>query len=243
MNKEIYLSVIIPVYNEEKTIKKTLLDVNDFFASQEYNSEIILIDDDSKDDSYNISRNLRSIVKNLSVLKNSKNCGKGYSVKKGMLIANGKFRLFIDADNSTNIRQINNFIPFLENGCDIVIGSRKLKGSEIKKHQPLHREAIGVIGNILIRLLAVSEITDTQCGFKCFSEKFVSDVFTKTTISRWGFDIEILALAKKFGYEIKAVPIVWEDKGKSKVSFEGYIFTLKELLQIKINLLRKKYDY
>jgi len=243
MNEGIYLSVIIPIYNEEKSIKKTLFDVNDFFANQKYNGEIIVIDDGSKDSGYDISKNLGSIIKNMSVFKNSKNYGKGYSVKKGMLVANGRFKLFMDADNSTNIRQINNAIPFLENGYDIIIGNRKLKESEIRRHQSFYKETMGVVGNILIRLLAVSKITDTQCGFKCFSSKFVNDIFTKTTINGWGFDIEVLALANKFGYKIKAIPVVWEDKGKSRVFFKDYIFTLKELLQIKINLLRKKYDH
>lgn len=243
MSDEIYLSIIIPVYNEEKTIKKTLLDVNDFFANQEYRGEIIVIDDGSEDNSYNVSKNLKSIIKNIAVFKNSKNYGKGYSIKKGMLIANGKFRLFMDADNSTSIDQTKNFLPFLENGYDIIIGSRKLKESKIKKRQSFYKETMGVIGNILIRSLAVPKITDTQCGFKCFSSKFVNDIFTKITINRWGFDIEVLALANKFGYKIKEVPVVWENKRKSRVSFKDYIFTLKELLQIKINLLRKKYDY
>ena len=242
MKEEIYLSIIIPIYNEEKIIKKTLLDVNDFFANQEYNGEVIVIDDGSKDNSYDISENLKSIVKNMSVFKNSKNYGKGYSVKKGMLIANGKFRLFMDADSSTNVRQINNCVPLLEDGCDIIIGSRKLKESKIKKHQSFYKETMGIVGNILVRSLVVPKITDTQCGFKCFSAKFVKNVFPKLTINRWGFDIEVLALTNKFGYKIKTVPIVWEDKGRSKVSFKDYIFTLKELLQIKINLLNKIYD-
>lgn len=243
MKEEIYLSVIIPIYNEEKTIRKTLLDVNDFFADQEYNGEIIVIDDDSGDNSYDISKNLGSIIKNISVFKNSRNHGKGYSVKKGMLVANGKFRLFMDADNSTNIRQIDDAIPFLENGYDVIIGNRKLKESEIRRHQSFYKETMGIIGNILIKLLVVPKITDTQCGFKCFSAEFAKNIFPKLKINHWGFDIEILALANKFSYKIKAIPVVWEDKGKSKVSFRDYIFTLKELLQIKINLLRKKYDY
>jgi len=242
MKKEIYLSAVVPAYNEEKTIKETLLDINNFFANQDYNSEIIVVDDGSCDKTVAAAKKLKSIIKNLTVLENKKNCGKGYSVKKGILAANGKFRLFMDADNSTNIEQIKNFIPFLENGYDAAIGNRDLKESEIKKHQPFYKEVLGGIGNVLIKLLAVPGIEDTQCGFKCFSEKFAEDIFPKLTINRWGFDIEILALANRFGYKIKSVPIIWENKEDGNVRLKDYILTLADLFKIKINLIKKKYD-
>ena len=243
MNEEIYLSVIIPAYNEETLIERTLIEIENFLLRQCYNYEIIVIDDRSKDKTFSILKNLKPSFKNLIVVQNDKNQGKGCSVKRGMLLANGKFRLFMDADNSTSIDQIKNFLPFLENGCDIVIGNRKLKESEIKKHQIFYKKLFGNIGNILIRILTVPKINDTQCGFKCFSVKFVKNIFPKLTIDRWGFDIEILAIANKLGYKIKTVPVVWENKEKTRVHFRDYLFTFMELLKIKINLLRKKYDY
>lgn len=242
MEKEIYLSVIIPVYNEEKTIKDTLLDVNNFFANKNYNGELIIVDDGSIDDTVAIAGKLKSIIKNLVILENEKNYGKGYSVKRGILEAKGKYRLFMDADNATRIEQVDSFISFLENGFDIVIGDRSREESRIEKHQPFHRETLGKVGNILIRMLALSGIKDTQCGFKCFSDKFAKDIFPRLTINRWGFDVEILVLAKKFGYKIKSASIVWEDKKDSGVCLKDYILTLADLFKIKINLITKKYD-
>lgn len=232
----------MPAYNEEKLIKNTLVEVDGFLSKQGYNYEIIVIDDGSEDRTFDILNNLQSIIRNLSILKNDKNRGKGYSVKKGMLAAKGKFRLFMDADNSTTIDQISNFMPYLENGYDIAMGDRALKESEIKKSQSLYKKLLGDFGNILIQFIAVSGISDTQCGFKIFSEKSARDIFSKLTIDRWGFDIEILAIAKKMGYKIKAVPVIWKNREETKVRARDYIFTLKELFKIKINLIRKKYD-
>ena len=242
MKEEIYLSIIIPAYNEEKVIESTLLDVNSFFANKNYNGEIIVIDDCSGDNTVAVVKNLKSIIRNLIILENNKNCGKGYSVKKGMLMANGRYRLFMDADNAAKIKQVDEFISFLENGYEIVIGNRSIKESRIEKHQPFYKETLGDLGNVFIRLLAVPGIKDTQCGFKCFSDKFTRDIFPKLTIDRWGFDVEILALAKKFGYKIKSAPVIWKDKKNSKVYLKDYILTLIDLFKIKINLVTKKYD-
>lgn len=242
MEEKIYLSVIIPVYNEEGTIKDTLLDINNFFANKNYKGEIIIIDDGSSDGTVVVARKLESIIGNLVILKNEKNYGKGYSVKRGILEAKGRYRLFMDADNATRIEQVDSFISFLESGFDIVIGDRSREESRIEKHQPFHKETLGRVGNILIRALAISGIKDTQCGFKCFSDKFTKDIFSKLTINRWGFDIEILVLARKFGYKIKSAPVVWKNRENSKVCLKDYILTLADLFKIKINLITKKYD-
>ncbi len=242
MKEERYLSGMIPAYNEEKAIKNTLLEINSFFANKNYNGEIIVVDDGSCDNTVAVAKKLKSIIKNLTVLKNKKNCGKGYSVKRGVLAANGKYRLFMDADNSTKIKQVDGFISFLENGYDIVIGNRDIKESRIEKHQSFYKEILGDLGNVFIRLFAVPGISDTQCGFKCFSGKFAEDVFPRLTVSRWGFDVEVLALANKFGYKIKSAPIIWKNKEDSNVRLKDYILTLIDLFRIKINLITKKYD-
>ncbi len=243
MNKEIYLSVIIPAYNEDKLIKSTLIEISNFLSDRHYSFEIIVIDDGSCDNTATISENLKATIKNLIVLKNEKNYGKGYSVARGMLFANGKYRLFMDADSSTTIDQIKNFMPFFKNGYDVVIGDRGLKESEIKKHQALHKNLLGNFGNILIQFIAVFGISDTQCGFKIFSVKSAENIFSKITVNRWGFDIEALAIANKLGYKIKTIPVVWENREETRVHFMDYLLTFKELLKIKINLLRKKYDH
>ena len=242
MEKEIYLSVIIPAYNEEKLIKNTLSEIENFLSAQAYSCEIIVIDDGSKDKTFSILEKLRSDHKDLTVIRNNENRGKGYSVREAMLFAKGKFRLFMDADNSTSIDQLINFIPFLEDGWDIVIGSRALKDSKIKKHQSFYKELLGNIGNKLIKIFAISEINDTQCGFKCFSSESAQNIFSKLTIDRWGFDIEALVIANKFNYKVKAVPVIWKNRKETKVRNMDYLFTFKELLKIKINLLTKKYN-
>lgn len=238
---DIYLSIIIPAFNEEKLIKSTLKSIDEFISKQNYNCEIIVVDDGSKDKTFSITKSLENKIEDLTILKNDKNFGKGYSVRKGMLAAKGKFRLFMDADNSTNIDQIINFISYLEKGYEAAIGDRSLKKSIILINQPVYKQILGNIGNIFIKALTVSGIDDTQCGFKCFSDKFVENVFPRLTIDGWGFDIEILAVAEKLGCKIKSVPVVWENGKNSKVNLKDYFFTLMELLKIKINLLTKKY--
>ena len=241
MEKKIYLSVIIPAYNEEDRIKNTLLEIDKFLTIQNYNYEIIVVDDGSCDGTAELVKNLQKNISKLEIISNQKNCGKGYAVRRGMLEACGKFRLFMDADNATGVEQIQNFFPFFQKGYEIVIGSRDLQNSQIKKHQPFYKEILGDIGNFLIQILVISGIKDTQCGFKCFSAKFAEDVFPKLKINRWGFDIEILILAQKKGYRIKTVPVIWTNDINSKVTLSAYLETLKELLQIKWNIIKGKY--
>ncbi len=242
MKNEIYLSVVIPAYNEEKRIKKTLLEVDKFLLAQNYAYEIIVADDGSSDGTVELVKNLGKDIENLRVIDNKENHGKGYVVRQGLLEAKGKYRLFMDADNATTVDQVRNLLPFFKEGYEVVIGNRDLKESQIKKHQPFYKEMLGDAGNFLIQALAVPGIKDTQCGFKCFSARFVEEIFPKLKIDRWGFDIEILALARKYNYKIKTVPVVWINDEKSKVSMGGYVNTLKELFQIKWNMMRGKYD-
>ncbi|MCK5085176.1 glycosyltransferase [Candidatus Parcubacteria bacterium] len=238
----VYLSVIIPAYNEEIFIENTLNEVNNFLLAKNYNYEIIVIDDGSKDKTFSIVKDLQSKIKNLKIIQNKENSGKGCSIKKGMLNAYGDYKLFMDADNSTTIDHIDNFIKCANDNFDIVIGNRKLKESNIKKRQSFHKEIFGILGNYLIQIFAVPGIKDTQCGFKLFSSKSSSKIFKKLTIHRWGFDIEALAIAKQYGFKIKSIPVLWENREETNVKLSDYIKTLEELLKIKINLLRKKYD-
>ena len=239
--EKIYLSAIIPAYNEKQRIKNTLLEIDSFLRAQNYNYEIIVVDDGSRDGTIKLVKDLQKSIQKLEIISNQKNYGKGYAVRQGLLKARGKFRLFMDADNATSIKQINNFFPFFQKGYEIVIGNRNLKNSQIKKHQPFYKEILGNLGNFLIQALVISGIEDTQCGFKCFSAKFVKDIFPKLKINRWGFDVEILILAQKKGYKIKTVPIIWTNNINSKVSLNAYFGTLKELFQIKWNMIREKY--
>lgn len=238
---EIYLSVIIPAYNEEKRIHKILEAADSYFRKQDYDYEIIVVNDGSKDKTAEVVNQFKSKIKNLKLIDNKENHGKGYVVKQGMLAALGKYRLFADADNSTSIDQVEKVLPYFKEGFDVVIGSRAIKGAQILNPQPFYRVLLGKLGNIIIQIFAVWGISDTQCGFKCFTNKAAKDIFSRQTIYRWGFDVEILAIAKYLDYKIKEVPIVWINDPISHVKFSAYFQVLFETLKVRWNLITGKY--
>lgn len=236
-----YLSVIIPAYNEEKRLPKTLKEVDAYLSEQPYNYEIIVVNDGSLDKTAAVVRNLISQIKNLQLVDNKKNHGKGWVVKQGMLAAKGKYRIYADADNAVSIDQIEAFWPYLGKGYDVIIGSIEIKGAKIKENAAWYRRLLGRWSKYLIRLFTIWEIHDSQRGFKLFLAKAAENIFSRQTIERWGFDIEILIIAKKLGYKIKELPVVWINPDNSKVTLKSYWDTLKELLIIKWNLVRGKY--
>lgn len=238
---EIYLSVVIPAYNEENRIVKTLESIAGFLSKQNYRSEIIVVSDGSSDKTVEVVKAFTAKIANLKVIDNKENHGKGYVTRQGMLEAKGNIRVFMDADNSTSLDQIERFLPFFKEGCDVVIGDRDLKESKIAVHQSKFKEFLGDSGNALIQFLAVPGIEDTQCGFKAFTGTASEEIFKRMVIDRWGFDIEALAIANMLGYKIKPVPIVWVNDANSKVKLSGYVNTLLELFKIKWNLLSNKY--
>lgn len=243
-SKEIYLSVVIPAYNEEKRIGATLLDVDRYLSDQDYSYEILVVSDGSTDKTVDVVEKYKQLVKNLEIIDNLENKGKGGVVRQGLMAARGKYRVFMDADNSTTLDHIEKAWPLFKEGRKIVIGTRDskdAKGAKQAVKQPLHRVFIGNAGNLLIQLVAVRGIWDTQCGFKAFTEKAVDDIFPRLRINRWGFDIEILAIAKHLGYKIGIIPVYWKNDAQSKVSFSGYLNTFKELFIVKWNLIRDKY--
>ncbi len=243
--KKIYLSVVIPAYREEKRITKTLLDIDQYLSEQKYSYEIVVVNDGSPDNTSGIVRKFSELIKNLRLIDNEKNHGKGWVVKQGMLEAKGEIRLFMDADNATTIEHFEKMIPLFNEGHQIVIGSRDKKDAKEAKQavpQSFLKRQLGNLGNLLIQLVAVPGIWDTQCGFKAFSQKATEDIFSRLKIDRWGFDIESLALARKLGYKIGIIPVNWINSPDSRVNLKGYLNTFKELFKIKWNLIRGKYD-
>ncbi len=236
------LSVIIPAYNEAHRISDTLVSIKDYLSKQDYDWEVLVVSDGSKDETSRIVSEFASQNPNFRLIDNKKNHGKGYVVQQGMLGAKGDFRLFTDADNSTTINQIEKFWPFFNQDYDIVIGSIEIKGAEIFENAQWYRRFLGRLSKYLIRLVAgLWEIHDTQRGFKLFTAKASQDIFSRVKIDRFGFDIEVLAIAKKLGYKIKEVPVVWSNPGESKVSLKSYIQTFRELFKIRWNLWTGKY--
>lgn len=217
-NKEnIYLSIIIPAYNEEKRIVKTTECIISYLNSREYKSEIILVDDGSTDRTTLFIERIDTGTVNLRILKNNKNMGKGFSIKKGVSESKGEFILFSDADLSTPIEEIENFLPYLHNGFDVVIGSRGLKESNIQIHQAWYRERMGKIFGSLVRFMVLPGIADSQCGFKCFTKSSAKRIFHKQKLNGFCFDVELLFISRKMNYKIKEVPICWRNSPASTV--------------------------
>lgn len=234
-----FLSVVVPVYNEAGVIAGTLRKINSYLTQKQLLGEIIVVDDGSTDGSAEIIKNLS--LANIKLITYAKNLGKGAAVIKGMAAVAGDLLLFIDADYSTSIDELDKFFPYFDSGYDIVIGSRGLKESNVIVPQNKIKVILGRFGNKLIQLLAVRGITDTQCGFKAFNRRAVI-LFSLLTINRWGFDFELLYLANKFGFKTKELPVTWKNDRDSKVKWYSYFFTLIELIKIKINNLKGVYE-
>lgn len=236
------LSVIIPAYNEEKRIPRTLRDIHNYLRNQDYQWEIIVVSDGSTDNTVGAVKDLSSEIDNLRVIDFEQNKGKGFGVKVGMLEAEGDYRLFADADNSTSIDQVEKMWPEFEAGFDIVIGSRDVKGAELRPPQPFHRRLLGEVFGLFVSLTCgLWRIKDSQCGFKGFTKQSTEDIFPRAKIKGFAFDPEILALAKKLDYKIKEIPVIWKNDPDSKVNFGNMIKMGKDLLRIRANFIKNKY--
>lgn len=241
------LSVIIPARNEESNIKNTIENVFSYLSGKNIDHEIIVVENNSKDRTVEILKSLTPQVPSLEIMQlvvDPPRSAKGYAVKKGMLKAVGDIRLIMDADNSTTIDHIEKMMPFFDQGYGVVIGSIALKGAVVAGgSEPGWRRLFGKMGNLFIQIMAVPGIHDTQRGFKLFTAKAVNDIFSKMTIDGWGWDIEALALARKFKHKIKEVPVNWKnDIIHSKVNLKAYIQVLLETIRVRWNLITGKYN-
>ncbi|NWG13418.1 MAG: glycosyltransferase family 2 protein [Acidobacteria bacterium] len=232
------LSVIIPAYNEESRLPRTLRHVLAYLSSKPYHSEVLVVDDGSTDGTAEVVERLsgQEAMLHLERHPDHANHGKGAAVKLGMLAARGEFRLFMDADNSTTVEQIEGFWPRFEEGCDVVVGSRAVAGAIVPVRQPKYREMAGRFGNWIIRACAVPGILDTQVGFKMFTRGGAEMIFPRVTIERWGFDIEVLAIARLHKLRICEVPIRWCNAPGSKVGMGSYLEVLSEVWRIRRNM-------
>lgn len=230
------LSVIIPAYNEEKRIATTLQSINEYLQKQSYDYEILVLVDGAKDNTAQVVRDLETNMPNARLIDNKENKGKGGVVRQGMLEATGDVRMFMDADNSTTVDHIEKFLPYFEQGYDVVIGSRRIEGSNIAVHQPFIRDFLGGVFRFIVHTIVPLGVTDSQCGFKAFSAQATEKIFPKQTIMRWAFDVEILALARKHKMKIKEMPVKWINNGESTVKLSGMIHMLLEIIQVRLNL-------
>jgi len=237
-----HLSVIVPAYNEEHQIKGTLGTIYNYLSRQDYSWEAIVVSDGSSDKTVEMVSEFISNKPEFSLIANTLNHGKGFVVRQGMLQAQGDFRLFTDADSAISIEQIEKLWPYFNEDYDIVIGSIEVAGAVINERAQWYRRFLGHYSKYLIRIVAgLWKIHDTQRGFKCFTAKAAQDIFSRTQIDRFGFDIEVLALAKTLGYKIKEVPVIWNNSGGSSVHLKDYFETLKDLFKIRWYLWTNKY--
>lgn len=203
--------------------------------------EILIVDDGSADATAQLATEAASHNPHIRLLRNPGNRGKGYSVRHGMLEARGAWRLFSDADLSAPIEELSKLWNAVEAGADIAIGSRALDRSLIGRHQPGMREEAGKFFNAIVRAVVGLEIQDTQCGFKLFRADVAQAVFSRQRLERFGFDVEILYIAKMLGYRTAEIPVRWNHAEGSKVSMLTGLHAFGELSQIRVNSLRGLY--
>lgn len=240
--KKDFISVVIPAYNEELRLRPTLERVREYLEGNFRDFEILVVDDGSTDGTVSLVSETAGELSGIRLLMNGKNMGKGYSVRNGILSSSGPLVLICDADMSTPIEELEKLLPFMDEGFEIAIGSRGLKESDLVIRQPWYRERLGKTFNLLIRILLVGGIKDTQCGFKLFKGDVAKRLFKKSRINGFSFDAEVLFIAKKLGYRIKEVPVKWLDSRNSKVRvFKDSARMLFEVLMVRTYWLQGLY--
>ncbi len=236
----ILLSIIIPVYNEERRLPNTLEEVFAFLSTQPYQAEVIIVDNGSQDRTLEIAQEYARTQPLLTVLHIPQK-GKGIAVKQGMLAARGNYRFMCDADFSMPASEIQRFLPPQLSDFDIAIASREAPGAR-RFNEPHYRHFIGRVFNGLIRLIALPGLHDTQCGFKCFRAEVAEDIFPLQTISGWAFDVEVLFIARKRGYRIVELAVPWYFNPESKINVVRDATRMAlDLLKIRLNAWRGLY--
>jgi dolichyl-phosphate beta-glucosyltransferase len=234
------LSIIIPAFNEEHRLPDSLRRVLDFLGTQPYASEVIVVDNGSQDGTSTIVEQIMQGHPSLRLIREPAR-GKGLAVRRGMLETEGDFRFICDADLSMPIENVNDFLPPKLEDFDIAIASRELPGA-VRYNEPAYRHWVGRGFNLLVRLLAVPQFHDTQCGFKCFRAEASKDLFSIQRLQGWSFDVEVLFLALKHGYRVVEVPIPWYFNPDSRVRLvRDSIEMFTDLIKIRTNWRRGIY--
>ncbi|MCM8822300.1 MAG: glycosyltransferase family 2 protein [Candidatus Omnitrophica bacterium] len=232
---KIDLSVVIPAYNEEKTIQNTLGVIYDFFRKKGLNFEIIVVDDGSSDLTALKVNEIKKNISCINLVSYPENAGKGEAVRQGVMVSKGALILFSDADLSTPVSEIEKFLPFIHQGYDIVIGSRRIKNSLITRKQPFHRRISGRIFQLLVRCVLKLPYSDTQCGFKLFKANIAKELFSSLVHKGFIFDVEIVYKANVAGYKIKETGVIWANDPTTTVRF------FKDSLKCFIDLVKIRF--
>ncbi len=235
------LSIIIPAYNEEHRLPRTLVNLFAFLEKQTYSFEILVVENGSSDRTYELARAFAEEHTGVRVLRETRR-GKGLAVQRGMLESRGEYRFMCDADFSMPVEQINRFFPPALVGADIVIASREAPGA-VRYDEPEYRHLVGRAFNWMIRMILLPGLHDTQCGFKCFHARAAEELFPAQRLTGWAFDVEVLFIARRRGYRIVELPIPWHFNPDTKVRVvRDSLRMLMELLTIRWNSVRGWYD-
>lgn len=244
------ISFVIPVYNEQKRILRTVTALRNAVIPKYLDVEkIIFVNDGSTDDTLKV---LQSVQRNIEqdtqakveIVSYQENRGKGHAVRTGMGYSDSDYTLFFDADMATPLSELQKFVPYIEAGRPVIVGTRKNGGSTVIEHQPRHREILGRAYTLLSQIILNTWVTDFTCGFKAFSREARIDIFSRSKIDRWGYDSELMFLARKLGYNIVERAVAWSDDRDTKVRLSHAVFTsLAELFKIRFYEITGRYQF
>jgi dolichyl-phosphate beta-glucosyltransferase len=236
-------SIVIPAYNERARIPGTLAAVVECIRAHGWSAEVVVVNDGSRDGTAEVVKEFAANAREVRLLENPGNCGKGYSVRNGLLHSFGNVVMFTDADLSAPMEEAEGLFSAIEQGADIAIGSRWLERARQTIRQPLYRQFFGRCFNAVTRMVMGLSFADTQCGFKAFTRNAAQTVFQLQTIDRWGFDPEILFIALKRGFRIVEVPVSWAHDERTRMSYvKDGVRMLEDIAQVRWNALMGRYD-
>jgi dolichyl-phosphate beta-glucosyltransferase len=237
----ILLSIVVPAYNEERRLPESLPHIISFVRQQDYPIEVVVVDDGSADRTADIVREFQ-VQAPFLFLHQVEHGGKGHAVKAGILRARGEYLFLCDSDLSMPISEVSKFMPPAIADYDVAIASREVAGA-CRHNEPAYRHAMGRVFNLIVRLLAVRGINDTQAGFKCFRREAARQIFRLQTIKGWGFDVECLFIAQRHGMCVVEVPIHWYYKERSQIRpIHDTYHMFVEVLKVRLNVWRGLYD-
>jgi len=229
-----YLSIILPAHNEAQRISDSLDKIQQFVGSQTFDSEVLVIENASRDDTLRIAEEYQKAFPQLKVIQLDQP-GKGNAIRVGMMAATGQYRFMADVDLSMPVEEILHFLPPNLPTHQVAIGSREKEGSK-RIGEPFYRHLIGRVFNLLVQFLVLPGIRDSQCGFKCFSATAAEQIFSIQTLDGWSFDVEVLTIARSLGYEVVEVPVTWIYQPGSRVRLVKDSWKMfQELLLIRRN--------
>lgn len=240
----VHLSVVVPAFEEVARLGPTLDAIRHFLDSRRFDSEVVVVVDGGRDGTLDLARGVAREWPALVVLHHEPNRGKGYAVRRGMLAARGRYRLFSDADLSTPIEEVDRLIEAIDGGADVAIGSRALPESDVRVRQAWWRQSMGRIFNQVVRRVAVPGIGDTQCGFKCFRAETAKQVFERQRMTGFSFDVELLWIARKLAYRVVEVPVTWVNDPLSRVDpVRDSLRMLADVARLRIDDWRGLYPF